>query len=273
VGNLTIRNLYKQVLLRGLNHPAPLSLGSTVVFAPHQDDETLGCGGTIIRKRRAGVPVWIIFLTDGSRSHRNLMGAEEMKALRMREACNAGRVMGVAEEKIHFLDFPNGELKQHQEDAKVRVESILAQIQPREVYIPSPWDFHFEHRVTALVVMAALTRLKNDKILAATPLVYEYPIWFWYQWPLVGLPSSSPDESFRLLRRGLRYGFGMTFLTQFRYAVSVCSVLDNKRDALAQYVSQTSRLNTDTDWSTLHDVADGEFINYFFQDCEIFRPV
>jgi LmbE family N-acetylglucosaminyl deacetylase len=273
VGNFTVRNLYKKTLLRQLYHPGPLSLGSTVVFAPHQDDETLGCGGTIIQKRRAGVPVHIIFMTDGSRSHKNLMGKEDLKALRMREARSAGRVMGVPQEHIHFLDFPNGDLKQHQSDAQRKAEELLIEIQPREVYIPSPWDFHFEHRVTALAVMAALVRLKKNKLLAMTPAVYEYPIWFWYQWPLVGLPSSDPGERSRLLKRGLRYGFGIAFLTQFRYVVSVCNVLDTKRDALAQYASQTTRLSAGTDWATLQDVGGGEFINFFFQDCEIFRPV
>jgi LmbE family N-acetylglucosaminyl deacetylase len=273
VESFKVRNLYKKALLSQLHHPGPLSLGSTVVFAPHQDDETLGCGGTIIQKRRADVPVWIVFLTDGSRSHKNLMGKEDLRALRMQEARSAGRVLGVPEEHIRFLEFPNGELKQHSVTARQQVETFLTETRPSEVFIPSPWDFHHEHRETALIVMAALARLKGNPSLAWVPQVYEYPIWFWYQWPLVSLPPSDHAERYRLLKRGLRYGFGMAFLTQFRYAVSVGKVLDTKRDALAQYVSQTTRLREDADWATLQDVAGGEFLNYFFQECEVFRPV
>ena len=37
-----------------------------LVVAPHQDDETLGCGGLIARKRYEGLPVHVVFITDGS---------------------------------------------------------------------------------------------------------------------------------------------------------------------------------------------------------------
>ncbi len=40
-----------------------------MVFSPHQDDETLGCGGMIARKREQGIPVVVTFLTDGRGSH------------------------------------------------------------------------------------------------------------------------------------------------------------------------------------------------------------
>jgi LmbE family N-acetylglucosaminyl deacetylase len=271
VGNLRFRDWYIRTLLRQMYRPRPVSQGSSVVFAPHQDDETLGCGGTIIQKRRAGVPVWIVFLTDGSRSHKNLMSEEDLKALRMLEARSAGQVLGVPAEQIQFFQFPNGELKKYGKEARRQVEDFLVEVRPQEVYIPSPWDFHFEHRETALIVMAAIDHLNQQRQLERIPLVFEYPIWFWYQWPMVRLPENNPDERSRLLKRGLRYGFGMAFLTQFRYAVSVCSVLDTKRDALAQYASQTTRLNRGSDWATLQDVAGGEFIKFFFQDCEVFR--
>jgi LmbE family N-acetylglucosaminyl deacetylase len=247
-----------------------------VVFAPHQDDETLGCGGTIIQKRRAGVPVWIIFLTDGSRSHKNFMSKEDLRSLRMQEA-----LMGVPEEQIHFLQYPNGELGQYRAEAQKQVEMLLGEIRPQEVYLPSPWDFHFEHRITAEIILDALALLRKEHRAAPStlegersgPQVYEYPIWFWNQWPLVGLPNGNPVERSRLLKRGLRYGLGVTLLAEFRHSVSVCKVLDTKRDALAQYVSQTTRLNSSPDWATLQEVAGGEFLNFFFQDCEIFRPV
>jgi len=45
-------------------------LGCTAtVFSPHPDDETLGCGGTIIKKKRAGAEVKIFYMTDGRKSH------------------------------------------------------------------------------------------------------------------------------------------------------------------------------------------------------------
>ena len=46
---------------------------SAIFFSPHQDDETLGCGGTIIRKKRMGAEVKIVFMTDGCNSHPHLI--------------------------------------------------------------------------------------------------------------------------------------------------------------------------------------------------------
>src|SRR5882724_2841134 len=39
--------------------------GKILVLAPHMDDETLGCGGTIARHAQAGADVAVVFLTDG----------------------------------------------------------------------------------------------------------------------------------------------------------------------------------------------------------------
>lgn len=38
---------------------------SAIVFSPHQDDETLGCGGMIALRRAQNIPVSVVFLTDG----------------------------------------------------------------------------------------------------------------------------------------------------------------------------------------------------------------
>src|SRR5690349_14548383 len=56
-------------LLQAGSKPYQLQELPTVVIAPHQDDETLACGGVIARKRSEGLPVHVIFITDGSASH------------------------------------------------------------------------------------------------------------------------------------------------------------------------------------------------------------
>ncbi len=35
------------------------------MFSPHQDDEAFGCGGMIALKSEQGIPVVVVFLTDG----------------------------------------------------------------------------------------------------------------------------------------------------------------------------------------------------------------
>ncbi len=69
---------------------------NAIIFSPHQDDETLGCGGTIIRKHEAGAKIKIVFMTDGSRSHHRFIPEDELIMLRQQEAIKAAQILGVA---------------------------------------------------------------------------------------------------------------------------------------------------------------------------------
>ena len=68
-----------------------------LVIAPHQDDETLGGGGLLRRKRLAGAPVWIAYITDGGASHRGhpTLTPAALAALRQDEARQAMHLLGV----------------------------------------------------------------------------------------------------------------------------------------------------------------------------------
>ena len=44
----------------------PIHNGKILVFAPHPDDEILGCGGTLALLRQKGCSIKVIFVTDGS---------------------------------------------------------------------------------------------------------------------------------------------------------------------------------------------------------------
>src|SRR5438067_976178 len=50
------------------SRPLSLTSDSIMVIAPHQDDETFGCGGLIALQREGGATVKVVFLTDGGNS-------------------------------------------------------------------------------------------------------------------------------------------------------------------------------------------------------------
>src|ERR1700722_6232549 len=62
-----------------------------LVVAPHPDDETLGCGGLISLLAQKDRVFYIVFVTDGSASHRNSSAwpAGRLATQREREASNA----------------------------------------------------------------------------------------------------------------------------------------------------------------------------------------
>src|SRR5262249_10607426 len=79
---------------------------NVVVLAPHIDDETISCGGTLRNHVLKGDKVTIIFLTDGSRS---VNAPEDIVNLREAEAVRAvcGK-LGV--EQVIFWRYRDKEL-------------------------------------------------------------------------------------------------------------------------------------------------------------------
>ncbi|MCB1182882.1 PIG-L family deacetylase [bacterium] len=150
-----------------------------LVFAPHQDDETLGCGGLIALKRRAGVPVSVVFLTDGATSHATRMPADELVARRRGEAVAACAVLGVAAADVHFLDLPDGELTGRLAAAADAAGGVL-DVHPDhgQVFVPYAGDTTPDHIAARAAVLAALGERPER---AWT--VFEYPVWFWHHWP------------------------------------------------------------------------------------------
>jgi LmbE family N-acetylglucosaminyl deacetylase len=240
---------------------------SAVVFSPHPDDETLGCGGTIIRKRRMGADVTIVFMTDGSRSHRHLISEEELKSIRAREAMAASRVLGVDEKDLIFLEFKNGKLNENRKLAIPKVIDIITDRKPEEVYIPyykEPLSWSEDHSATNRIVAHAL------QIYEEGPVIYEYPIGFWCHWPwALRRPASSIKGILKILKESFLLSLSM--LKDFRCSVDIEEVLEVKRAALDQYKSQMTRLIPDPQWQTLPELSNGEFLACFFQPREIFR--
>jgi LmbE family N-acetylglucosaminyl deacetylase len=257
------RGLYRSLLRFSMRELREEELArSAIVFAPHPDDETLGCGGTILRKRQAGADVRIVFVTDGAQSHARLMAPEEMRFVRAGEALAAAGALGVQEDNVILLDLPDGQLSDHEAEGVARVTKVLQQAPPAEVFVPYHRDGPPDHLATTRIVLAALHTCGQD----AT--VYEYPVWFWYHWPWTPLEGRG-RAWLHELRESLKRGWRLW--RDFRCFVSVANVIDRKREALAHHRSQIERLQPESSWLTLGDIANGEFLACFFQEREIFH--
>lgn len=240
---------------------------SAVLFSPHPDDETLACGGLVARKSRAGARLQVVFISDGSRSHAHRMAPGELAVLRRREAVAALRVLGVAEEQIVFLDFPDGRLGDHRPAIARRAEELLGRERPQEVYLPFRAEPPPDHAAASRAVREALRRT------GLRPAVYEYPVWFWHHWPFVGLALRPRRRALELVRDSLRFGWGLRLPLGFDRYLDVRDVLPLKWEALGRYRSQMERLAPGPAWAILSDVAGGEFLDGFFQGREVFRRV
>ena len=136
-----------------------------IVFAPHPDDETLGCGGTILKKAKEGYEVTIVIMTDGRYVFSSCLGINvdptpaEVKAIRKEEVVRAAARLAVPKRNLNFLDFEDGSLWQNKEEVERRVQEILEKECPTEVYFPYRKDCHIDHRVANRIVSDSVARV------------------------------------------------------------------------------------------------------------------
>jgi LmbE family N-acetylglucosaminyl deacetylase len=258
-----ISRLYRSFLYRGSNLDSSLNR-SALLFAPHPDDEVLGCGGTIARKVASGANVHVVIMTDGRRSHSKWINEDEMASIRAREAVAAGFRLGIPPEKLTFLGYQDKRLSLQHEGAVEDVRNILRSKPADELYIPYEHETPADHHATNTIVRRAAGAVLSQ----AT--IYEYPIWFWSQWPFGSVGVYSLRNTPRFLLNTMRDN--LRLLTQFRHRLFIGDVLADKVSALGEYHSQMTRYRGD-DWPILADVAVGAFLDCFLRQWEIFRKV
>jgi len=236
---------------------------SVLIFSPHQDDEMLGCGGTIIKLQKCGSKINVVFITDGCRSHKKFISEDEMTVIREEEAISSLNSLKIDNDCIHFMRLRSGKLEENYANGIQIVLEHLNRVKPEEVFIPYIRDNHHEHYLTNRIVISALAQYQNVIV------VNEYPVWFWNHWPWVNIPKGRIRQRLKFFLSSLKALFFLSL--DFGHYVNVISNKDLKRSALDKYKSQMTRLYPDTNWLTLNDVSNGKFLKCFFRDYEIFR--
>ncbi len=153
---------------------------SGIVFSPHFDDETLGCGGTIIKKVEAGADVRVVFMTDGSKSHDRWMSEDDLCNLRKSEGIAAVGKLGIEGDHVHTLGFPETRLAGYSKQASEQVKALLLLYKPEQVFIPysgEPLMWSSDHIYTTKIVLDAA------QFCSLPFTIYEYPIWAWFHFP------------------------------------------------------------------------------------------
>ncbi|WP_243029204.1 PIG-L deacetylase family protein [Thermus albus] len=170
-----------------------------LVLAPHPDDEVLSSGGLIQKVQRAGGEVFIAWMTlgDGFQWDAALLDRtlrpwpEDLRRLaerRLSEARAAAQALGVAQDRLFFLGYPDrGLLHMFLENFFTPYRSpathldrmaypgtlspgapytgeaweddmrrILDRVKPDLVVAPAPEDAHVDHRATAYMALRLL---------------------------------------------------------------------------------------------------------------------
>lgn len=129
-----------------------------LVIAPHPDDETLGCGGTISNLTEKGEVVYVAIMTNASLGAPELFSKESIETVR-KEALTAHEILGV--KKTLFYDLPAPLLDQYpQYKIAGTISSIIDLLRPDTVFIPHRGDLHKDHGAIFNAALVA-TRPQN----------------------------------------------------------------------------------------------------------------
>jgi LmbE family N-acetylglucosaminyl deacetylase len=192
---------------------------SVVVIAPHPDDESIGCGGTLSVHAARGDRVTAVFLTSGERGLKHLP-CEEARRIRESEAEAAADVLGIC--RCTFLRLPDWHVGDHLPEVAASLRPILMREAPQRIYLPHVGEWHPDHRACLPAVSAAL-----EGCSIPCPTLLSYEVWT----PLAEYDDG--EDITRVMRRKLqavrchrsqveqlRYDRGVRGLNLYRGAVA-----------------------------------------------------
>ena len=123
-----------------------------LVIAPHPDDELLGCGGTLLRRKSEGAILgWVIMtkISEDTGWSKNSVQERENEIEQVRKG------LGVQPGHLFQLGFPTTKLDTSPMGELIaKVSEVFQTFQPEEVFIPHPGDVHSDHRITFEAVSA-----------------------------------------------------------------------------------------------------------------------
>ena len=112
--------------------------------APHPDDETLGCGGTLLKHKNDGDQIhWLIVTNISPKA-----GFAKSKVVaRQKEVAQVAKAYGFA--GVHKLDLPTAQLDQVAKKTLIeKIAKVIAEVKPQVVYLPGRFDAHSDHKIT-----------------------------------------------------------------------------------------------------------------------------
>jgi len=146
---------YFSRFMRPIPIKAPFG-NSMLVVAPHQDDETIGCGGALALQVRAARSAFVVVLQDGADDHDSFgLTRQELAALRNKESCRAAALLGI--ESPRFLGHANLRAEAQRVSEELR-EIILAR-KPDAIFVPFMLDGHPDHRAANIILAEALRNI------------------------------------------------------------------------------------------------------------------
>ena len=133
---------------------------NVLIVAPHPDDETLGCGGSILSHKSKKDKVHYLLITGVNINKKNQKAAANNYMKQVERMCNFYKF-----DTVHKLNLTNSELDQVPENYFIEnISNLIRKIKPNKVYIPFSGDIHSDHRTVFDVVVASTKSFRHDYV-------------------------------------------------------------------------------------------------------------
>jgi LmbE family N-acetylglucosaminyl deacetylase len=162
---------------------------------PHDDDACVGAGLTIALACDEGFEVHVVIVTDGQGGYCRIEDKPRIIEIRRRETLAAYAMLGVSQERLHFLGFADGSLGQYigrrpaasgdpalegYTGLENSLTHLLRTLKPQRVFTPAGTDFHPDHQAVYKEILISLFHASGEiwpelGAPCALPEVYEYP--------------------------------------------------------------------------------------------------
>ncbi len=196
--------------------------GKTLAVAPHPDDESLGCGGTLALLSQLDIETAVLWVSDGAASHPNspTYAPPKLANLREAEAKMALQKLGVGRRNSYFLRLPDGAVPfpgdAGFEKAVIAAQAVLDAFKPQTLLLPWRRDPHRDHRASWQLLSHAAQHLELQ--------TFEYLVWAFERAEPQEWPQNSEASAF---------------------VVDISGVKSRKMAAIQAHASQTTRLIKD----------------------------
>jgi len=137
----------------------------TLIIAPHPDDEILGCGGTLLRRKSEGAEICWLIVTNISTEY-----GWSLEKVKQRESEIKKITEMVGFNQVYNLQLPPTLLDSLPMNQLIqKISDIFVSYQPTEVFLPYYSDVHTDHRIVFDAAMACTKWFRYpfvDRVLA-----------------------------------------------------------------------------------------------------------
>ncbi len=143
-----------------------------VAFAPHPDDVTYGCGGSMMKWLEEGHDVHVIWFTDGRACFRKIRevgnfdfskfmakSEDQIAKIRFNEANNAADHLGIKNDNRHFLNYYDQDLMNNVDAAVEKIKDLVKNSD--RFIIPSDNNNHADHQATHDIAINVARKYNN----------------------------------------------------------------------------------------------------------------